>query len=110
MSSTEDDLESKAGHPAALKVGGMRIPNRTRKNSEEPAPAPKPEEEGDEEGEDPVSKSPKPQIVMWGQVRDQQKDYPSQAVQHLQNKPMPTHEPNTKPASAKPSIIQQPRK
>ncbi|KAF2351072.1 DAP1/DAPL1 [Trinorchestia longiramus] len=108
MADIPEDVESKAGHPAAMKVGGMRIPNRTRKNSEEASVK---EPVAEEEEEEVVSKSPKtPSLVMWGQVRDPQKDYPSQAVQHMQNKPTPTHEPSNKPASAKPNVIQQPRK
>jgi len=101
--SDHDELETKAGHPPALKVGGKRIPNRTHKNSEEVSTAPDENEEEDE-----LSKSPKqPQLVMWGEVRDQSKDYPTQAIQHMQNKPLPTNEPSNKPVKQN---IQQPRK
>ena len=54
------------------------------------------------------SKEKAPQLVMWGQVRDPAKDYPSEAIQHMQNKPQPTRSAaETKP---KTHNIQQPRK
>ncbi|KAA0201903.1 hypothetical protein HAZT_HAZT005518 [Hyalella azteca] len=95
--------------PSSVKVGGVRIPHRMRKNSEEVAAKETVAVEEDET-EEVVAKSKAPQVVMWGQVRDPQKDYPSQAVQHMQQKPTPTNEPHNKPASAKPNVIQQPRK
>lgn len=105
----EEDLETKAGRAPALKVGGTRIATRNRTTSEEVKPA-SIEDEEEEKEEDQLPKT-KENLVLWGQTRDVKKDYPSQAVQDRQNKPQPTHPPHdTRPATAKPNIIQQPRK
>jgi len=113
MSSTEE-IEAKTGRSPATKVGGVRHANiRHRTVSEEVKnPAPVEEVEDNEEEDDSPEKEakskPKP-LIMWGGERDPAKDYPTEAIQHMQNKPVPTHQMPTKPASARPQVIQQPR-
>jgi len=107
-----EDVETKAGRAPALKVGGCRVVTRHRTSSEEVKAPSDPEEDGGEEEEGTkAGKEKNPQLVLWGQKRDEARDFPSQAVQERQCKPLPTHPPHdTRPATAKPNIIQQPRK
>jgi len=109
MSSIED-IESKTGRAPATKVGGVRQ-TRHRTTSEDIKNPPNGDvpEEDQEESEDTSVEKSKTKMNLWGADRDPAKDYPSEAVKHMQNKPVPTHAPTTKPASARPNIIQQPR-
>ncbi|XP_076033275.1 death-associated protein 1 [Oratosquilla oratoria] len=116
MSSVEE-MEVKAGHPPALKVGGMRVANRKRSTDEkETPPPPKPvqkkEEEGEEgeEEEEVTAKSPpKNQVIVSGVVGKVERDFPTAAVKHTHEKPVPTHD-NRSTNPSKPVVIQQPRK
>jgi len=106
---TDEDVQLKAGHAPALKVGGARVVTRHKTTSvlEEPRLV---ESEGEEEEQAKPVKEKNPQLVMWGQVRDPAKDYPSEAIQHMQHKPAPTRQADTKPNAVRPNNIQQPRK
>ncbi|XP_013780736.1 death-associated protein 1-like [Limulus polyphemus] len=107
MSSTEENLELKAGHPPAVKVGGMRITQHKPPTHEKPVEPPK-KEEDEEEEEAPVSKSPpKQQILISGALARGDADFPAEAVKAFHEKPTPTKDVRM---SNKPTIIHQPRK
>lgn len=110
MSSTED-IEEKTGRTPATKIGGVRQSRHRTTSEDVKNPPPEEVEEEDEEGdeEEKSLKKKDPKLNLWGGERDPAKDYPSEAIQHMQNKPVPTHAPSTKPASVRPNIIQQPR-
>jgi len=112
MSSTED-IECKTGRTPATKIGGVRQA-RHRTTSEDvknPPPAEEVEEEGEgeEDEETRIKNKEKAKLNLWGEERDPSKDYPSSAIQHMQNKPVPTKEQGNKPQSVRPNNIHQPR-
>ncbi|KAJ8672510.1 hypothetical protein QAD02_003769 [Eretmocerus hayati] len=103
MSSPSEESKLKAGHPPAVKAGGMRItqhknPDKDReikalKDPEEPKP----------------STSPPKSIIVSGAQTKGNADFPPEAVQHFHDKPMPTHD--ARPAhNSRPITINQPRK
>lgn len=111
MSSAEE-IEVKAGHPPAMKVGGVRIPQRRRslEDKEGPPPKPRKESENDQDEETVVAKSPpRPPIMVSGVVAKVERDFPTAAVKHTHEKPVPTHDGRSL-HNAKPPVIQQPRK
>ncbi|XP_045609397.1 death-associated protein 1 homolog [Procambarus clarkii] len=113
MSSTEE-IEVKAGHPPAMKVGGVRIPQRRRSAEEKEGTPPKPRKDSENDEEDDeeqlVAKSPpRAPIVVSGVVGKVDRDFPTAAVKHTHEKPVPTHEVRTA-HNTKPPVIQQPRK
>ncbi|EZA61046.1 hypothetical protein DMN91_005403 [Ooceraea biroi] len=105
MSSGADEckLELKAGHPPAVKAGGMRITqHKTPKDERETKPS------KDVEESKPSSSPPKT-IMISGAPAKGNADFPPEAVQHFHEKPTPTHD--ARPAHcSRPIIIQQPRK
>ncbi|XP_045135636.1 death-associated protein 1-like [Portunus trituberculatus] len=111
--SSNEEVEIKGGHPPAMKVAGVRIPQRHRGlDDKEGAQAKhhKDSEDDHEEEDMPVSKSPpKPPMMVSGVVAKVDKDFPTAAVKHTHEKPVPTHD--SRPSHAvKPGVIQQPRK
>jgi len=111
MSSAED-IESKTGRSPATKVGGVRQARRRTTSEDVKNPPPEEVEEEEEEGDEEemrVKNKDKAKLNLWGEERDPAKDYPSEAIQHMQNKPVPTHAPSTRPSNVRPNIIQQPR-
>lgn len=119
--SSNEEIETKLGHPPAMKVGGVRIAQRRRSFDEkEEKEAPKPQKNGEEEAngeekeeeqteEKPVTKSnTKAGAIVSGIQGNPNKDFPTAAVKHTHEKPVPTHTvPHT---SVKQTVIQQPRK
>ncbi|XP_014674929.1 PREDICTED: death-associated protein 1-like [Priapulus caudatus] len=101
-----DAIDLKAGHPPAVKAGGMRItqhktPQESVKKTE------KMSEEDKEEFPEPSP--PKAQtVVVAGAMSRGNKDFPPEAVKAMHEKPMPTHD--TRPAHQPSKVIQQPRK
>lgn len=93
-------------HPAAVKVGGMRITQNKAhlKDKKTDAPVPQPEEDALK-----VSTSPPKSAVtaVSGALQKGNADFPKEAVQSFHDKPIPTH---NKGASSKPMVIHQPRK
>jgi len=110
MSSPEKPSEMQqaaeaAGHPPAVKAGGMRIvQNKTHlKDKKTDAPVPKPEEDVLK-----VSTSPPKQSDMTsGAPQRGNEDFPADAVKAFHQKPLPTHDTR---GSSKPTVIHQPRK
>lgn len=82
----------KAGHPPAVKAGGMRIVQH-KKEAEKPEQPTMTHEEEEEFGSSPP-KSDKhhSSAVVSGAVTKGDKDFPAQAVKAYHDKPQPTHE------------------
>jgi len=99
----------KAGHPPAVKAGGMRISQH--KPEREVAGTP-PQSDPSDEQEISVS-PPKNQVkqIINGVVAKGDADFPTEAVKVFhENKPMPTHEYRSAGNHAKPMMIHQPKK
>ncbi|XP_072180703.1 death-associated protein 1-like [Diadema setosum] len=98
--------ELKAGHPPAVKVGGVRIPGKVQTekvSNKEP-------DVGDEEIVETVVSPHKSdtKVLISGAPSQGNKDFPPEAIKHYHEKVMPT---NQKSASNRPTnILQQPRK
>lgn len=108
MSSTEEQTDLKAGHPPAVKAGGMRI-TQHKPPVHEKSPEVKKTEEEEEESETKVSTSPpKQQLIISGVPVRGDADFPTEAVKAFHTKPMPSHE--YRAAPNKPNMIHQPRK
>ncbi|KAF7994560.1 hypothetical protein HCN44_004032 [Aphidius gifuensis] len=98
--SSPDECKLMAGHPPAVKAGGMRITQH--KNPErEPKPA--------KESEESKLANSTPAVTISGAPSRGHADFPPEAVQHFHDKPTPTHEARTNNCS-KTMVIQQPRK
>ncbi|KAK8747253.1 hypothetical protein OTU49_016715 [Cherax quadricarinatus] len=111
--SSSDEIEVKAGHPPAMKVGGVRIPHRRRSAEDKEGTPPKPRKDSENEDDDEeqvIAKSPpRAPVVVSGVVGKVERDFPTAAVKHTHEKPVPTHEVRSS-HNSKPPIIQQPRK
>ncbi|KAK0169768.1 hypothetical protein PV328_010409 [Microctonus aethiopoides] len=100
--SDSDEYKLKAGHPPAVKAGGMRITQH--KNPKDECEA-KPSKDADVK----LSNSPPKAVMISGAPSRGNADFPPEAVQHFHEKPTPTHD--ARPAhSSRPIHIQQPRK
>lgn len=53
---------------------------------------------------------PKPPMVVSGVVAKVERDFPTAAVKHTHEKPLPTNDPRSSHHTSKPAVIQQPRK
>ncbi|KAI0208390.1 Death-associated protein 1 [Lamellibrachia satsuma] len=91
MSSTEEKADLKAGHPPAVKAGGMRVATRPRHTStgdKKEAPV----QDGEEE-EFPESASPpkaerhNQQMLVSGAVTKGDRDFTEAAVKQIHEKP-----------------------
>ncbi|RWS08994.1 death-associated protein-like protein [Dinothrombium tinctorium] len=112
MSANEESNELKAGHPPAVKVGGMRITQHkpAHDKTQEARTNESKDEDKEEEGEVVASVSPpKPQLVISGALAKGDADFPPEAIKAFHEKPMPSHEyrPNVNKVN---QIIHQPRK
>ena len=97
MSSTEsgDGTELKAGHAPATKVGGMRVVQHNTKPPTSSVPSAAPEKTDDDEadGEKPAERAAheKTTVISGAVVKDSDA-FPTEAMQKMQQKPMPKHE------------------
>ncbi|GIY88830.1 hypothetical protein CEXT_733711 [Caerostris extrusa] len=105
MSSTESASELKAGHPPAVKAGGMRITQHKVPSHDKPVEVKK--TEGEEEEVQVTPSPPKQQLIISGALARGDADFPAEAVQAFHNKPAPSHDFRQ---VTKPNIIHQPRK
>ncbi|XP_068248327.1 death-associated protein 1-like [Palaemon carinicauda] len=104
--SSNEEVEIKGGHPPALKVGGVRIAQKTKLEDGVPAKPRKNSENGEDEFKSPL-KAP---VMIQTQVMGKpERDFPVAAVKHTHEKPVPTHETRSGHVT-KPAVIQQPRK
>jgi hypothetical protein len=103
--SSEGEVEMKAGHPPAVKAGGMRVA-RTRQYSS--GESKEKQEMTKEEIEEYGSSPPKTdkQVMVSGVVTKEEKAYPPEAVKHYHEKTVPAKE--MRPIQ-KPHNINQPR-
>ena len=94
MSSLPDEsCELKAGHPPAVKVGGMRITQNKPVHENKPEPKPDPDEEQEEESK-PVEEEPKCITSVSGApIKGDAQDFPTSSVKAFHEKtPMPTNQ------------------
>ncbi|KAM7147263.1 death-associated protein 1 [Molossus nigricans] len=97
----EGKLETKAGHPPAVKAGGMRIVQKHPHTGDT-------KEEKDKDEEEWESPSPpKPTVFISGVIARGDKDFPPAAAQVAHQKP---HASIDKHSSPRTQHIQQPRK
>ncbi|XP_038626452.1 death-associated protein 1 isoform X3 [Tachyglossus aculeatus] len=97
----QEKIETKAGHPPAVKAGGMRIVQKHPHTGE-------PKEEKDKDDQEWESTSPpKPTVFISGVLARGDKDFPPAAAQVAHQKP---HASMEKHPSHKQQHIQQPRK
>ncbi|KAK3764428.1 hypothetical protein RRG08_040024 [Elysia crispata] len=100
--------ELKAGHPPAVKVGGMRVVQHCKKEGEKPEPQSMTPEEEAEYGASPpkTDKHHQTQLVS-GAMTKGDKDFSAQALKAFHEKPHPQHD---KPRPVQTShTIHQPR-
>lgn len=100
-SPSEGKLETKAGHPPAVKAGGKRIVQKHPHSGD----AKEEKDKEDQEWETPSFV--KPTVMISGVVARGDKDFPPEAAQVAHQKP---HASMDKHPCQKPQHIQQPRK
>lgn len=106
----DKDKELKAGHPPAVKAGGMRI---TSKYHQSQHPAPTPEEKAEEEEfAEPKEKASDQKVIVSGVLTKGNADFKADAIKVAHEKPMPQHEKRPAGGAGKTAAmhIQQPRK
>ncbi|XP_072880189.1 death-associated protein 1 homolog [Hemitrygon akajei] len=84
----KEKVETKAGHPPAVKAGGMRIVKKHQGSTAQSSA------EKDKESEDWETNSPKPSvpIIISGALARGDKDFPPAAAQVAHQKPSPSVE------------------
>ncbi|KAM8810777.1 death-associated protein 1 [Eudromia elegans] len=99
----KERAETRAGHPPAVKAGGMRIVQKHPHSSEA-------KEEKDKDDQDWETSSPsKPAVFISGVIARGDKDFPPAAAQVAHQKPHPSVEKLPPPQHIK-QHIHQPRK
>lgn len=99
----KEKAETRAGHPPAVKAGGMRIVQKHPHNSDA-------KEEKDKDDQDwETSSPPKPTVFISGVIARGDKDFPPAAAQVAHQKPHPSVEKLPHPQHVK-QHIHQPRK
>lgn len=87
--SSSDEVELKAGHPPAVKAGGMRV-SRTRQTSTGEAAKPADvDKEEQEEYEEAPTKEDKANLVVSGALAKGDQDFPPEAIKSFHEKPVP---------------------
>jgi hypothetical protein len=97
----------KAGHPPAVRAGGLRISQHKNALSSPSEPA------SHSDDEPVVSTSPPKNLkqIINGVVAKGDADFPTEAVKAFhENKPMPSHDYRPTPVNKPNMVIQQPRK
>ncbi|XP_060949631.1 death-associated protein 1 homolog [Limanda limanda] len=84
----KDKVETKGGHPPAVKAGGMRIVQKHQPTAI-PEPPPKVEEEDDDDEEYVSTSPPKVPVIVSGVVTKGDKDFTPVAAQVAHQKPQP---------------------
>ncbi|KAK2178959.1 hypothetical protein NP493_521g00000 [Ridgeia piscesae] len=92
MSSTEEKADLKAGHPPAVKAGGMRVATRPRHSStgdkkEVPPQTQEEEEEFPEASGPPKAERHNQQMLVSGAVTKGDRDFTEAAVRQIHEKP-----------------------
>ena len=90
MLSTEES--TKAGHQAAVKVGGVRVVRKERRSSENDNRTPS--EGGSDSGKSDEIKSSENILAHTGLVAQTNKDYPEEAVKLSHTKNIPRQQPH----------------
>lgn len=111
MSAAEVEAELKAGHPPAVKAGGMRI-TQSGKTPEKPAAG---GDKASKEDDDYVEEPPPPKadpasLLISGAPSRGNKDFPPEAVKSYHEKPLPTHSKPSAGHKPSPHMLNQPRK
>ncbi|KAK3753319.1 hypothetical protein QZH41_015266 [Actinostola sp. cb2023] len=110
MSSPGEEPDVKAGHPRAVKAGGMRI--SSKHHHPPPPPAPTPEEKAENEEFAEPKERDTSRLVVSGAIAKGNADFPPEAARVAHEKPVPQHD-KRPPGQAVKGVntqIQQPRK
>ncbi|KAK7076409.1 hypothetical protein SK128_013486 [Halocaridina rubra] len=106
--SSPEEMEIKGGHPPAVKVGGMRISQKTKIDEKDGTPI-KPRKNSENSEDEFKSPLKAPVMIQTQALGKAERDFPVEAVKQFHEKPVPTHD--ARPVhNTKPSVIQQPRK
>ncbi|KAM9774834.1 death-associated protein 1 [Syngnathus acus] len=100
----KEKIETRGGHPPAVKAGGMRI---VQKHQATPVPEPPPKD--DDEEQYVSSSPPKAPVIVSGVVTKGDKDFTPAAAQVAHQKPQPGI-PKLPPSQHINQHIHQPRK
>ncbi|BFZ15342.1 hypothetical protein BsWGS_18381 [Bradybaena similaris] len=100
MSSAEiaATADLKAGHPPAVKVGGMRVVQHKKEGDKTEMPTMTPEEEAEFGTSLPAIDRHHQSLIISGAVTKGDKDFTTQAVKSFHEKPIPTHDTRSRPA------------
>uniref|UniRef100_X2B920 Death-associated protein 1 n=1 Tax=Capitella teleta TaxID=283909 RepID=X2B920_CAPTE len=105
--SSPDTPELKAGHPPAVKAGGMRVTSRPRTTSGSEVKMTKEEQEEFGTGSPKTDPKHNQHILLSGVVTQGDKDFSDKAVKKFHEAPLPKHE--KRPAARPVHNIQQPQ-
>uniref|UniRef100_A0A0B6ZFS7 Death-associated protein 1 n=2 Tax=Arion vulgaris TaxID=1028688 RepID=A0A0B6ZFS7_9EUPU len=108
MSSVDDtgSGDLKAGHPPAVKVGGMRVVQHKKEGDKAEVVTMTPEEEAEFGSSPPKTDKHNQSVLVSGAVTKGDKDFTTQAVKSFHEKPAPTHDVKPRPSQQSQNINQ----
>ncbi|XP_059152007.1 death-associated protein 1-like [Physella acuta] len=101
-------VDLKAGHPPAVKVGGMRVVQHKKEGDKNEPPTMTPEEEAEFGSSPPKTDKHHQSLLISGVVTKGDKDFTPQAVKSFHEKPLPQHDVRPRPTQHS-MKIQQPK-
>jgi hypothetical protein len=110
MSSAEvpPEADLKAGHPPAVKAGGMRVVQHKKEGDKSDVPTMTPEEEAEFGSSPPKVDKHHQSLLISGALTKGDKDFTTQAVKSFHEKPHPIHDSRPRPSQIT-QHIHQPR-
>ncbi|XP_005093178.1 death-associated protein 1 [Aplysia californica] len=89
--------ELKGGHAPAVKVGGMRVVQHKKEGEKQEPTQMTAEEEAEFGASPPKTDKHHQSMLVSGAVTKGDKDFTTQAVKSIHEKPVPTHDPKPRP-------------